>query len=128
MKPGFSKRILIVDDDVDFLMLLERKLLKEGYVVDSAASLPEAEDIVPQFVPNLVLLDINLRGEDGRKLCWWLKNIDPSVKVIIISGYDYNVGRALLFGADDLIPKPVNVDYLLHRVKALLEEASLSSK
>ena len=115
MKHGISKRILLVDDDVDLLMLLERILMKAGYVVDAAASLPEAEDIFPQFAPHLVLLDINIKGEDGRKLCWKLKAENPETKVIILSGYDYSVARAVLFGADDLIPKPVNIEYLLHQ-------------
>lgn len=111
-----------MDDDVDFLMLLERRLLKEGFQVEAAASLPEAEDIFLSFYPHLVLLDINLKGEDGRRWCWELKKLEPQVKVIIMSGYDYNVGRALLFGADDLLPKPINFDYLLHQINQLLSD------
>ena len=68
-----QKRILIIDDDIDLLMLLERRLVKEGYKIEAAASLPEAEDVLPAFKPNLVLLDINVNGEDGRQLCWKLK-------------------------------------------------------
>jgi DNA-binding response OmpR family regulator len=117
------KRILIIDDDIDLLMLLERCLDKEGYAVETAASLAEAEEVLPQFLPHLVLLDINVNGEDGRKLCWKLKNAneESAVKVIIISGYDYSTGRAMLFGADDLLPKPLHTDYLLHKVEAALE-------
>jgi DNA-binding response OmpR family regulator len=112
------KRILVIDDDIDLLMLLERCLQKEGFTVETAASLHEAEDIIGYFDPHLVLLDINVKGEDGRQLCWKLKNTDnaAAVKVIIISGYDYSTGRALLFGADDLLAKPLQTDYLLHRI------------
>lgn len=124
MKNGILKRILIVDDDVDFLMLLERRFAREGFIVETAASLPEAEDITPQFDPHLVLLDINLKGEDGRKFCYSLKSANPPTKVIMISGYDHSVGRAILFGADDLLPKPLNFDYLLQRVDHFLFEAS----
>ena len=108
-------RILIIDDDMDLLMLLERSLQKEGYEVETAASLPEAEEVIPPFNPHLVLLDINVRGQDGRKLCWKLKMAeeDQRPKVIIMSGYDYSRTRASLFGADDLIPKPLNVEFLL---------------
>lgn len=120
MNPGILKKILIVDDDVDFLMLLERRLTQEGYLVEAAASLPEAEDITPQFKPHLVLLDINLKGEDGRKYCWNLKSTEPEIKVIILSGYDHSLVRAVLFGADDLIPKPINFEYLLHQMERLL--------
>ena len=123
------KRILIIDDDLDLLMLLERQLDKQGYAVETAASLPEAEDILPQFLPDLVLLDININGEDGRQLCWKLKKSDdyPHSKVILISGYDYNTGRALLFGADDLLVKPFHMEYLLHRVNNFLDDGNTNT-
>ena len=116
------KRLLIIDDDIDLLMLLERRLLKEGYKVEAAASLPEAEEVINSFKPHLVLLDINVNGEDGRQLCWKLKKEtgNKAVKVIIISGYDYSAGRAVLFGADDLLPKPLHIDYLLNCIKLQL--------
>jgi DNA-binding response OmpR family regulator len=104
-------------------MLLERKLEKEGYFIETAASIPEAEEILPFFDPHLVLLDINVNGEDGRQLCWKIKKVsgNVTVKVVIISGYDHSTGRALLFGADDLLPKPFNLDYLLQRIVVQLD-------
>ena len=114
---GIEKRILVVDDDIDFLMLLERRLLMEGYVVETAASIPEAQDIIPTFSPNLLLLDINIRGEDGRQLCYQLKTTRSAIRVILLSGYDHSLTRAVLFGADDLLPKPINYEFLVHRVE-----------
>jgi DNA-binding response OmpR family regulator len=113
-----QKRILIIDDDIDLLMLLERRLDKEGFCIETAASLAEAEEVVYNFEPELILLDINVKGEDGRKLCWKLKMPDaiPEVKIILMSGYDYSTSRAVIFGADDLVPKPLNFDFLLHRI------------
>ena len=120
-----SKRILIIDDDLDLLMLLERRLQKEGYAIETAASLSEAEEVIDYFSPHLVLLDINVNGEDGRKLCWKLKKEDnKEVKVVIMSGYDYDTGRAVLFGADDLLQKPLHAEYLLHRVDTHLQQAA----
>ena len=116
------KRILVIDDDLDLLMLLERILQKEDYEVETAVSLPEAKEIIPIFEPHLVLLDINVKGEDGRQLCWKLKNENETkgVNVLIMSGYDFDAGRAALFGADDLLPKPLNTDFLLHRIELYL--------
>jgi DNA-binding response OmpR family regulator len=112
------KRILIVDDDLDLLMLLERRLKKENYEIETAASLPEAEEIIATFSPHLLLLDVNVNGEDGRQLCWRLKKsvIYKEVKVLMMSGYDYSIGRAALFGADNLLPKPLHTDILIHLV------------
>ena len=110
------KRILIVDDDLDLLMLLDRRLQKEGYEIETAASLPEAEEIIATFSPHLLLLDINVNGEDGRQLCWRLKKSEvyKEMKILIMSGYDFSTGRAALFGADSLLPKPLHTDILVH--------------
>ena len=119
LPPTVANQILIVDDDVDLLMLLERKLLKQGFEVETAVSLPEAEEILNYFQPQLLLLDINLNGEDGRQLSFKLKRSERhrSLQIIILSGYDYSASRAALFGADELITKPVHMDYLLHRIE-----------
>jgi len=121
LKEEVSKRILIVDDDVDLVMLLERQLKLEGYETETALSLPEAEQLVVYFDPHLVLLDINVRGEDGRQLCWKLKHqpVYRVAKVLIISGFDYSFSRAILFGADDILPKPFETQYLLDRISEL---------
>lgn len=124
MSGNDSKRILIVDDDLDLLMVAERRLLKEGYAVETAASLPEAEELIFYFEPHLVLLDINVAGEDGRTLSMKLKQSSkrPSPKIVMMSGYDYNASRAALFGADELLVKPLIGDFLLYRIAVHLGE------
>lgn len=128
-KRELQKRILIIDDDIDLLMLLERRLQKEGYRTETAASLPEAERLISTFTPHLVLLDINVNGHDGRQLCWKLKKTDEhyGLKVMMMSGYDFSKGRAALFGADELLAKPLHTDYLLHRMDAHLYPQSAES-
>ena len=112
------ERILIVDDDIDLLMLLERRLIKEGYEVETASSLSEAEELIPSFCPRLILLDININGEDGRQLSWRLKRTQEcsDIKVLIMSGYDFSTSRAVLFGADELLTKPLIMEYVLYRI------------
>jgi DNA-binding response OmpR family regulator len=124
MNEEVSKRILIVDDDIDLLMLLERQLKQQGYEAETAISLAEAEELVVYFDPHLVLLDINIRGEDGRQLCWKLKHqpVYRIPKVLIISGFDYNPSRAALFGADDILPKPFNTEFLMSKISNLTSD------
>ncbi len=118
-------RILLVDDDIDLLMLLERKLQQNGYLVESAASIPEAEYVQLLFKPQIVLLDINVAGEDGRQLCWKIKHDEASsgTKVILMSGYNYTINKQLLFGADDFVAKPFQSDYVLQKIELLLQGA-----
>ena len=111
------KRILVIDDDIDLLMLVERRLKQDQFEVETAVSLSEAEELIPSFLPHLVLLDINVNGEDGRKLCYNIKQIyGASIKVVIMTGYDYNQVMPVLFGADDLLSKPLHTEFLLHRI------------
>lgn len=130
MKDEVSKRILIVDDDVDLLMLLERKLKQQGYETETAISLPEAEELIVYFDPHLVLLDINIKGEDGRQLCWKLKHkpVYRVAKVMMISGYDWSPSRAALFGADDVLAKPFSMEFLLNRVSDLTSGLAISKE
>jgi DNA-binding response OmpR family regulator len=118
------KRILLVDDDIDLLMLLERKLQKSGYIIESAASMPEAEYVLSLFKPHIVILDINVAGDDGRQLCWKIKNTGDNrqAKVILMSGYNYPINRQLLFGADDYLAKPFQGEYLLNKIETLLND------
>jgi len=120
-----TKRILLVDDDIDLLMLLERSLQKSGYIIESAGSMPEAEYVLSLFRPNLVLLDINVAGDDGRQLCWKIKNTGDNrdAKVILMSGYNYAINRQLLFGADDFVAKPFQSEYLIQKVESLLVDS-----
>ena len=116
-----AKKILLVDDDIDLLMLLERKLQKTGYIIESAASMPEAEYVYSLFKPDIVILDINVAGEDGRQLCWKIKHDKThDSKVILMSGYNYPINRQLLFGADEYIAKPFQSEYVCQKVEELL--------
>jgi DNA-binding response OmpR family regulator len=116
------KRILLVDDDIDLLMLLERKLQQSDYLIESAASLPEAEYVLSLFKPDLVILDINIAGDDGRQLCWKIKHSEhgSKAKVILMSGYNYPIGGPLSFGADDYLAKPFQSEFLTTKVEQLL--------
>lgn len=119
-----QSRILVVDDDIDLLMLMERKLQQYGYRVESAVSLAEAEYVASLFKPNLILLDINVAGEDGRQLCWKVKHASESEKtnVILMSGTHYPLSRVLYFGADDFIAKPFDAEFVQHKIVSLLQQ------
>ncbi len=124
-----EKRILLVDDDIDLLMLLERKFQKSGYVIESAASMPEAEYVLSLFKPHVVVLDINVAGDDGRQLCWKIKNTgyNRDAKVILMSGYNYTINHSLLFGADDYVAKPFQSEYLLQKMDGLINNVPVLS-
>lgn len=121
-----TQRVLVIDDDIDLLMLMERKLQQQGYKVESAVSLAEAEYVFSLFRPNLVLIDINVAGEDGRQLCWKIKHGPEAdnTKVILMSALYYPTTRTLLFGADDFVAKPFATEFLLQKMDNQLQAVS----
>lgn len=122
-----APRVLVIDDDIDLLMLMERKLQQQGYKVESAVSLAEGEYILNLFEPNLVLIDINVAGEDGRQLCWKIKHgaNAATMKVILMSALYYPTTRTLLFGADDFVAKPFETEFLVQKMKNQLQEETV---
>jgi CheY-like chemotaxis protein len=117
-------RILIVDDEHDNRELLSIILTREGFLIQTAASGPEALAIVAQQPPDLVLLDVMMPGMTGYEVTAKLKG-DPATKHIPVMMVTALHGRnamtaALSAGAEDCIIKPVDRAELLLRVKKLL--------
>lgn len=68
-----QKRILLVDDNEDLLLITQVILKSQGYMVDLAKTIGEAETAMAGGFPALILLDVNLCGEDGAAFCRELK-------------------------------------------------------
>ncbi len=119
-----SARILIVDDTPLNLKLLSAKLAKDYYLVSSAASGPEALELVKRDMPDLILLDVMMPEMDGFEVCSRLKADSatqhiPIVMVTALSDVKDRV-RGLECGADDFLTKPINDVALMARVRSLL--------
>jgi two-component system, cell cycle sensor histidine kinase and response regulator CckA len=120
-----TETILIVDDD-DEIRDLTRELMEDnGYQVLSAASGEKALEIFKQKPDDidLVLMDLNMPGMGGRKCTTEMISIEPSVKVLVASGYSaVGHGReALEFGARDFISKPFQMREILAKIRKVLD-------
>ena len=107
-----GERILIVDDNPVNLKLARVLLTGEGYQVRTAADAEEALEVLHQFKPRLILMDIQLPGMDGLTLTRRLK-ADPATKDAIILGLTAyamkgDEERVLGAGCDGYVPKPIN--------------------
>jgi two-component system phosphate regulon response regulator PhoB len=119
---------LIVEDEEPLTLLLRYNLEAEGYAVDSASRGDEAEIMLREQVPDLVILDWMLPGLSGIELCRRLR-LRPETQglpVILLTarGEESERVRGLATGADDYVVKPFSVPELLARVRALLRRAS----
>ncbi len=81
------KRILVVDDEQDFLFTMEYWLKSKGYEVKTATDGIKALDLVKTFNPHLILLDINMPGIDGVETLKRIRAFNKDVPVIIITAF-----------------------------------------
>src|SRR5690349_4785084 len=116
-------RILIVDDEMVVRDSLGKWFTSEGYSARPAAGAREALEIIQQAEFDIALIDIKMPGMDGMELQARLREADPDLTVVIMTGYasvDTAV-QALKRGAYDYITKPVDPDELSHLVANALE-------
>jgi len=107
--------ILIVDDEPSILQTLSGLLSDEGFEVTTAANGYEALKIIDAESPDLVLLDIWMPGIDGIETLKEIKNQNPRIQVIIITGHGTieTAVNATKLGAYDLIEKPLSIDKVI---------------
>ncbi len=113
-----EKKILLLDDNKDLLLIVQIILKGQGYDVVQACCVDEALQKIKIHQPSLIMMDVFIKEEDGRELCSQLK-ADPStsnIRIILMSGIESDNENLQLIGADDFIPKPFNYDDLLERV------------
>jgi len=127
-------RILVVDDDPDFLEAIRAVLEGQTYRVTTASSGKEGLEKARAQLPDVVLLDIIMPGQDGFEVCRRLKE-DPDlshIPVVMITSFSERhmetnlaMGQGLTLEADDFIDKPIVPAELLLRVdKQLRKKAS----
>lgn len=114
------EKILIVDDEQEIAELLEEVLEQLGYKTAKAFSKSQATEVLREFEPRIVLLDIRLPDGDGISFLKEIKASQPAVEVIMITGLaDRDIAiEALREGAADYICKPIDLDYLANSLLA----------
>jgi DNA-binding response OmpR family regulator len=120
------KRILVVDDDADTVGFLKVILQHQGYEILTAQDGHEVLDLLQTQSVDLILTDVVMPHINGYELCQRIKNAaDPHIvltPVILMSGrtLDSDIRYAKSLGADDYLPKPLDVDDLLAVVQGKL--------
>jgi DNA-binding NarL/FixJ family response regulator len=124
--PGARGRILIIDDDADFLELAG-KMLAGQYEVSLARSGEQALEYLGRgYAPDLVFLDVSMPGMDGYETLQKIKSLDgmEAVPVVFLTGMAETEAelRGLELGAVDYITKPFVKDVLLKRLEIHLQQ------
>jgi DNA-binding response OmpR family regulator len=121
-----AKEILIVDDEPNVVVPIQFLMEQQGYRVMIAERGEDALDLIYQYKPDLVLLDIMLPGIDGYEVCEIVR-LNPNyrnVKIIFLTakGREEEIAKGLVLGADAYITKPFSNAALVAKVKELLEK------
>ncbi|MBB1284858.1 response regulator [Flavisolibacter sp. BT320] len=113
-----ERKILLLDDNKDLLLIVQIILKGQGYTVVQACCIEEAMQKIKIHQPSLIMMDVFIKEEDGRELCSQLK-ADPNtngIKIIMMSGIESENTNLQRIGADDFLPKPFDYSDLLERV------------
>lgn len=114
-------RLLVVDDDVSVRAMLREYLGTHGFAVGEAGSGTEMREALDRELPDVVLLDVRLPGEDGLTLARFLRErYDVGIIMVTASGDVVDRVVGLEVGADDYVAKPFDPRELLARIKSVL--------
>ena len=128
-QPPQNARILVVDDDPELRTMLRDYLTGNGYTVDLAAHGDAMRESLAQAMPQAVILDLMLPGDDGLTLARELRR-SSDVPILMLSARGEEIDRVigLEVGADDYLPKPFSPRELLARLRALLRRAQVGAQ
>ena len=118
-----KKRILLVDDDVAIRVLYTRVLSAAGFDTQIARHGKEALELVPQFQPDLIILDLVMPEQEGIETILKLQQQNRSWPILAISGAigaNEYLKVASLLGARSTLSKPITPEQLLQAVRSAL--------
>ncbi|OQX64192.1 MAG: response regulator [Desulfococcus sp. 4484_241] len=125
-----KKRVLVVDDEPDFVMLVKKYLEKDGFQVETAYNGVEGIEKVHANPPDAIVLDVMMPEKDGYEVCAELKSDEKYADIPIVlltavadhvSSTRYSHFDGMSMKADDYLPKPASAEDICESVKSLIE-------
>lgn len=118
MEKNLHAKVLLVDDEDDFLETLTQRLEMRGLKVTGATRGQEAVDIVDKQEFDAIIIDLAMPGMDGLETLKTIKENHPDAEIIMLSGRGTvkKSTEAMKLGAEDFLEKPVNIQELLEKI------------
>lgn len=115
-------QILIVDDSSDLLNVLSWSLKRKGYTCDTACYREGIFSKLSEFTPLLIIMDVNLNEEDGRKICMEIKQNSRTrhIPILLFSGMHDLLRDFRSWLADDFIEKPFEMSNIIKKIENLV--------
>ncbi len=122
--------VLFVDDEVDFLETLMKRMKKRNVNVAGVKSGMEALAFLEKNASDAVVLDVRMPGMDGIETLRAIKEKYPLVEVIMLTGHaSLEVARqGMELGAFDYLMKPINIDELLYKIQDAYQKKTIQER
>lgn len=123
-------RVLLVDDEKEFIDALAQRLEIRGFEVKTVYSGLEAIKIIPNLDFDVVVLDIKMPGMEGLEVLGKIKNIKPEVEVVMLTAHGSleEAMQAMKKDAHDFIMKPASIDVIIEKIKTAYEVKSMTDR
>lgn len=120
-------RILVVEDDLETRQLYQHALVKNGYNVRAVANGVEALKVIDEEYFDLMISDVMMPGMSGYELSASLRESNINIPILMVTAKDAfdDMQKGFLSGTDDYMVKPINVNEMMLRVRALLRRAQI---
>ena len=107
-----ESKLLLVDDDDLHCWTLQRAFERRGYMVKAANAVPQAVKVLEDWPADYATVDLRMAGPSGLTLIPYLRNANPAVRIVVLSGYASiaTAVEAIKLGATNCLVKPVEVD------------------
>jgi len=114
-------KVLLVDDEVEFVSTLAERLSMRGIDADDVISGAFAIDKVRKKEYDVVILDLRMGGLDGYDTMKQIQKISPNTKFIILSGHcsEEEYEKMLSAGASDFLVKPINIESIVEKINKI---------
>jgi len=121
-----SKKVLIVEDDPEIVNLLKIHLSDLECEIASASDGQDGFEMVSEYMPDLIILDITLPRMDGIEICRRVR-ANSNVPIVMLTAKTEEIDRVLglEIGADDYITKPFSVREFIARIKAIFRRTKM---
>ena len=122
-----TEKVLLVDDEEDFLEAMSERMRARGADVTTAASADEAFETIDREDFDAVVLDFQMPGMDGFEALKKIKAKHPEMQIILLTGYaTVQKGvEAIKLGATDFLEKPADMEVLFEKIKKAKAEKML---
>jgi DNA-binding response OmpR family regulator len=117
-------KVLLVDDEVEFVNTLAQRLKMRDLLVDTVYDGPQALDFIRKIEPDVIVLDLKMPGLHGIEVLREIKKTRSEIQVIILTGHgtDQDEEEARKLGGFDFLHKPADIDLLLAKIKEAFQE------